>query len=478
MRTANHAGAADSSADRSPQTNANGSRRGPVFSHGGSGGGRRAAWGRAQLAGAFEFLKALLTDRRPMIRERAIIAISFVLFILYNHSRYQLIPPTVPVVGFLDNLAILVIGFTTAWRFSPVAFGFAGYAKPNIRAVARARARGGSAREVAPARATASTKSESLFLIAGNARSGSTWLETSLGDLPGVFTDLEFVWRPSFAPQFVHYVIEDEGASFRRALLELSPDARVIGSKFVADPHRLYPIGREHELLDALDADIRVIHLTRSYFDMLLSGCARGFVHERNPAAERPAPNSRMMDLIAESTSASPRRVELDEADIAVRLLTMFLNDLLIIDMTRRVRQWTHVSYRDIVPNLHRLGEFIGAPEDGAALTTAIWHPRTRKLAPLDPSLLPKHHAVSDLAAYLDGVRDLAILNHLPASEIFDPAMASIRVDGMAQRFDAYVGRPGALTRALKRALHLAARPRRHWRTEALKAAAKNPSIH
>jgi len=109
------------------------------------------------------------------------------------------------------------------------------------------------------------------FLIVSNARSGSTWLEMMLGELPDVATDFEFKWRPRrYAPKPLHIVISDGGFSCADAMDRIKGGTSAVGSKLVLDP-RVHTAQEYRDLARTIEPGIRVIHLTRDYADTLFS---------------------------------------------------------------------------------------------------------------------------------------------------------------------------------------------------------------
>src|SRR5262249_51801694 len=96
------------------------------------------------------------------------------------------------------------------------------------------------------------------FLIIGNMRSGTTWLQTMLGALPDVATDYEIKWAPTYQPSGAHIVLDDASLSVSEMLAQFESDAPVVGSKFVFDPLELTRLDML-ALKDKIGEDVRII---------------------------------------------------------------------------------------------------------------------------------------------------------------------------------------------------------------------------
>jgi protein-tyrosine sulfotransferase len=91
------------------------------------------------------FLLLLTTARRELLFPRLVAVLSIVAFFVYLHSPYQLIPESVPVFGYADDVSILLIGFFVARRLTPTALYNLGdiSGRPKARAIAISQAGAG-----------------------------------------------------------------------------------------------------------------------------------------------------------------------------------------------------------------------------------------------------------------------------------------------------------------------------------------------
>ncbi len=128
-----------------------------------------------------------------------------------------------------------------------------------------------------------------MFLIVCNGRSGSTWLSTLLGQLPGVATDFEYRWSlPSNSPpDIVHRMIRDMPGTFGRDFASWAGGARDAGSKLVFSLEPNDVAAAIEGIWQRVDPDLKLIFLIRHYADVLLSFRFRGPAHRIDPADDR-----------------------------------------------------------------------------------------------------------------------------------------------------------------------------------------------
>lgn len=107
------------------------------------------------------------------------------------------------------------------------------------------------------------------FLLMSNARSGSTFLQSSLSAL-GAIGDFEFSLRPYSTPRtnqkFLSLGVEDMAAEIHRLL---GVEYSICGSKFVLPPYDYLSADDIAQLLRASKRISKPIHLVRHYWDLL-----------------------------------------------------------------------------------------------------------------------------------------------------------------------------------------------------------------
>jgi len=152
------------------------------------------------------------------------------------------------------------------------------------------------------------------FLVIASPRSGSTWLETSLGSLPDCFADYELKWNIQYHGIALR-LIPDSPEACDRILENMRNNHRIVGSKLILD-ERPYSADELSRLSATIGADTKIIHLYRDYFESIVSRwnpfgkraiLARNYKGPAINEAARKAPymNRLRMELISLTTAVS-----------------------------------------------------------------------------------------------------------------------------------------------------------------------------
>ena len=220
------------------------------------------------------------------------------------------------------------------------------------------------------------------FLIISNMRSGSTWLQTMLGELSDVVTDYELKWKPAYDLEKIHIGL-DHDFEFRNFFESLG-NTKVKGSKLTFD---FFEINEIEELSDIIPSEVAIIHLTRDYFE-ILNSFYRGICHNYNDsvllALKSPIVHDALLrskkifSNIKEKTIEEKKREVLE--DEAEKHLQIFLS----------VDEWAHklsstnpyfrVDYSEMGEKFFDLVRFIGSDETEQKITSVLKSPPTVKL--------------------------------------------------------------------------------------------------
>jgi hypothetical protein len=229
------------------------------------------------------------------------------------------------------------------------------------------------------------------FLVMSNARSGSTWLESMLGELDDVRVDFEFKWRPvGYDPQPIHVVIPDGEFSCSRALQRISADAPVVGTKLVLDPR---PHAREeYEALEkTIEEEIRIIHLKRDYTDTfcsLLRGCFNALSDpDRHGDSEliRTLRHHTENDVETALTRWRSEAREVPPDQVEYNMQVFLDNDEWIAGLSKGRARFMELDYREIKERFPEVAKFVGSSAPAEAVEKVLDNPVTMKL----PSLAP-----------------------------------------------------------------------------------------
>jgi hypothetical protein len=255
------------------------------------------------------------------------------------------------------------------------------------------------------------------FLIIGNGRTGSTWLETSFDQLPDVIARREIKWRlPYQAEHPMHRYIGMDTRSIKDVLLP--PDdgeksVKVIGSKLIFDPYGYISSAVFDRINHIVDKDVRLIHLRRSYVEIFRSWKLRGVAHRVN---ERVLPSGKVDPMLVHSVSRlgpesrEVQRIRLTvggvpmtdaaEADASTRcihyaledaiddLLVYFHNDVVAYSKVLSRPGSVGIEYGEIHRRFPALSRFVGSAASESEISSVLELPAVTRLEPLDGALV------------------------------------------------------------------------------------------
>lgn len=233
--------------------------------------------------------------------------------------------------------------------------------------------------------------SRTKFLIVSNGRTGSTWLETMLGELPDVEVDYEFKWAPRYPSSPSHMVIPSKDFSCSQALEGISSTAPIVGSKLVLDPSMWLDRNDDEyrELKATIDKDIRIIHLKRNYADTFFSHC-RGYANMLR-VRDRSA-NSKILASIENSLSEDTkynlvRKMIRDKKKQAVppiacvvHMKALLENDKWIAILREQRVHFIDIDYSEIPSRFAEIVKFIGSGASKGKINDVLRNSPTKKL--------------------------------------------------------------------------------------------------
>lgn len=252
---------------------------------------------------------------------------------------------------------------------------------------------------------TSQEMSDQYFLIIGNGRTGSTWLETSFNQLPDVRAYRQIGWRLGDQPGHPQrYSINksDSMASIIKSACDDKEPTRlaIAGSKFIFQPYTFTHTDVFEQLCVCIEPQIKLIHLKRSYLSSFLSWKIRGVAHkidssvnaiQRVPLSveSHPAAEPRHLVLAARGGPLSDiegTRYPLNTAidDIAM----MFSNDIFSRRLVEQ-RGGLTIDYADITKRFSELARFVGSQAPDEKIREIVAQPLTMKLDNLENYLHP-----------------------------------------------------------------------------------------
>jgi hypothetical protein len=270
-------------------------------------------------------------------------------------------------------------------------------------------------------------KSSRHFLIIGNGRTGSTWLESNFNQLADVRAYRQIGWRLGEQPDHPQRYSVNKSDSMVAiieaacATKEAAP-SHVAGSKLIFQPYTYTHPDVFGQLERVIEPEIDLLLLKRSYLDCFLSWKTRGVAHSIDPevdaaqrvsgAIESHQPDKPPQHIVLTARgkpmadAAGTRLAVINAID---DILVMFSNDFLARGLVER-RSFRIVDYSNIASEFASLTQFIGSRADDDAIRKIIAHPLTQKL----PDLTSFLHPVAPLAEFAN-LLDMAFRHGHPS---------------------------------------------------------------
>jgi hypothetical protein len=253
----------------------------------------------------------------------------------------------------------------------------------------------GPARRGSPAQPTGPRRQRrARFLIVSNMRSGSTWLETALGALPDVATDYEIKWGVDYEPSAAHLLIDEASPTVAQLLAALETDAPVTGSKLVFEPADLHR-SEFFKLRAKIGADVRIVHLIRSFREIFLSR-RRGFFHRASadvPSKIGAHLKAAILAADADQAAQPSEARQVPPVNCYEELKVYLQNDVWAQQLGEAGLPYLRVGYSEISGKMTEIARFVGSEAMADAVADALSHPAVVKLSPIAPDRLVSNMA-------------------------------------------------------------------------------------
>ncbi len=273
---------------------------------------------------------------------------------------------------------------------------------------------------VEPAAKRRVARGPGYFLVIGNGRTGSTWLETTLDQLSDVKARLELKPRLAYQkPHPTHIYVDRSTRSIEDCILSacdtqpVDADAHLIyGSKLIFDPYGYLDPPAFDFLGKLIGDDVPTILLKRNYAAQFHSWKVRGVFHKLNPDAIAHLADfdrtfvENVTRQWQDQTEPRPRRISLtrrgaplagnldDDAphgslhypleDAVEDLLVLFYNDLNALKLARRSCRHLVIDYDEIASRLAEVVDFLGSSASEAQIRASLQRPVTNRLRVFD----------------------------------------------------------------------------------------------
>ncbi len=302
------------------------------------------------------------------------------------------------------------------------------------------------------------------FLILGNTRVGSTWLQTCLHALPGVFCIRETRWRMPYQEEdwWTHTYIDHLTRSMKERLdhgrgLAGVQDVVATGAKFKVDPYWYVLPDAFNDLGKIIEEDVYVIMVRRSYFEIFETWKAFGIRHLANPSSRQSMLRKRLtmegfeqekwVDRFFADHSAplTPKKVFITRAgksafttsdylndgnecpedivhcdidDAVSDLLVLFYNDVNMWNVLRERPQADLLDYREIEARFYSISQRILPDVTRDECQQVLANSATRKMEMDGVRRVFPNDALREISEYLMALFDAVKAGELPAEDI------------------------------------------------------------
>jgi hypothetical protein len=231
-----------------------------------------------------------------------------------------------------------------------------------------------------------------LFLILSGNRCGSTWLTFMLNALPDVRAEFEFQWADA-VPSELHVAMKRPGFDLQSALTAVSESGSIRGSKMVFAGSRRLSTADYTAIRAAIPDGIKVVHLSRNYFDSFLSKF-RNAGHMRNREGVDP-PQRCAAWLVQQPTAWYRKPQHLDDGareaidpDVLIADLTSRLaNEEFCCSLAARAPDYMIVDYVNLASRFEGIARHVGSQASQDEVQEIVLRQPTSKLPPMDYSL-------------------------------------------------------------------------------------------
>ena len=304
------------------------------------------------------------------------------------------------------------------------------------------------------------------FLIAGNTRVGSTWLQVCLHQIPDVYCTREVRWNmPYFneAPPVHHYVDKTTTSMKERLDVSLKATRRknisAVGAKLKFDPNGFVPPEYFDNLKAIIENDVTLIMLRRSYFDIFATLKSYGIRHLANPDTIKNVLSSHSSKERSSQTQTSRfhqhHGVPLEENKIHLTnkgnqylrgvnyinslkrtpdqetkflhypleeaiqdLFVLFFNDVYILSLLENLDEKLIINYSDIESNFPKIAHIFAPELSQSDCEKVLANAATRKIEQEGIQLVFPDNALKALSDYLDGLFNKIQAGELRAGDI------------------------------------------------------------
>ncbi|MDO8788020.1 MAG: hypothetical protein Q7J42_08105 [Sulfuritalea sp.] len=282
-----------------------------------------------------------------------------------------------------------------------------------------------------------------LFLLLSNARSGSTYVATTLSSV-GARCNFEYSLK-SYSPvpvngnlHLLSGITDIYISIYVLTTTELEPGVILpFGAKLTLPIYDYLPETSVRLIEYACHSvSLKRIHLVRDYWDLLKSNLSRGVAHDYDSKAPgidlaRTAKEAATLrERIKDDYLDHGREKPMAQVDLPIEIIKGYLVNLLRNDYVfRKVTesgQGVTIAYSDIKNEIPRVLDFLGANYDRQRLRDVLEVPMVRKLPDIPDSKIAHPDVIKPIATKCYEIMRDGVFNNESAELIFSRQMAVV----------------------------------------------------
>jgi len=195
------------------------------------------------------------------------------------------------------------------------------------------------------------------YLIVSNFRCGSAWLQSVLANLDGIFCDYEFrLSSPRWPISPQHIIIEKGGKDVSELLDRNFDEEGIVGSRLLLEP-RKYSEEEYQTLLDALDNDVKIIHVRRYYRD-IISSIILNRAYLLSPSSEKDS-SAVLTEIEKLLERGDYSELKLSPTKCCSTIVSLSANDRFMQSLELG-REYLSINYDEIEQEFSNIVQFLG----------------------------------------------------------------------------------------------------------------------
>lgn len=242
------------------------------------------------------------------------------------------------------------------------------------------------------------------FLIVSNIRCGATYLQSLLSKFPMISCMDEFRWKSDCVKSPYRVFLDSEKFSIGEYFEERCFKGNIMGSKLLLDPCLKGKLEWE-DLRKTINADIRIIHIQRSYGDVIRSVLQnRRYSIDENCLDEN---TSNVVSFLHKEGVRESSYTKVSFSRCVEMIKSLYENDLFFRSLGTDREFYLQVDYEDLFEHLMKIICFIGSSISYPDFCRLRRKSELRKLPEGDMPKILRYSKVASVLKTYEGLRIL-----------------------------------------------------------------------